>query len=150
MMGDMVLDRVTIEQAVLARLVEMGCAPDDFDVVGIVDGFAAAGVDDVDDVRDDEGGGDGDLFAVHARVGEVISDDPDAAGRLQLRIGILLDRTWHEIEEVSGDPGSAHADNEEQGRAVQDLLAARGWVITGPWTNDEWEQSVAPVRRQDT
>jgi hypothetical protein len=52
----------------------------------------------------------------------------------------------HEIEEVGGDdPGSADED-----RAVEDLLAARGWVITGRWTNDEWEQWVAPVRRRDT
>ena len=57
--------------------------------------------------------------------------------RLQLRIGIRLDRTWHEIEEVSGDPGSAQFDE-------------GGWVITDPWTNDEWQQWVAPVRRQDT
>jgi hypothetical protein len=148
MMGGMVLDRVTIERAVLGRLVEMDCAPDDFDVAGIVDRFAAAGVTEVDDVRADEGGGEGDLFAVHARVGEVISDDPDAAGRLQLRVGIRLDRTWHEIEEVSGDPGSAQPDDEDQ--AVRDLLASRGWVITGQWTNDEWEQWVAPVRRRDT
>ena len=147
MMGGMVLDRVTIEQAVLGRLVEMDCAPNDFDVAGIVDGFAAAGVTDVDDVRADEGGGEGDLFAVHARVGEVISDDPDAGGRLQLRIGIRLDRTWYELEEVSGDPGSAQPDEDQ---AVRDLLAVRGWVITGQWTNDEWEQWVAPIRRQDT
>ena len=57
MMSGMVLDRVTIEQAVLGRLVEMDCAPNDFDVAGIVDGFAAAGVTDVDDVRADGAAG---------------------------------------------------------------------------------------------
>jgi hypothetical protein len=44
----------------------------------------------------------------------------------------------------------ASPQDEDEDRAVEDLLAARGWVITGQWTNDEWQQWVAPVRRQDT
>ena len=43
-------------------------------------GSRPPGVTEVDDVRADEGGGDGDLFAVHVLGGEVIADDPDARG----------------------------------------------------------------------
>ena len=31
--------------------------------------------------------------------------------------------------------------------AIAGLLNQRGWAITGPWTNDEWDQWVAPIRR---
>lgn len=143
----MVLTRSSIERAVLQQLTDIGSSRDEFAVARIIDVFQDAGVDDIDNIQIDEGGGDGDPFALHCKVGEVISDEPDSDGRLQLRIGVHLDRTWHEIETVSGDPGSAQVDDAE--RATEALLSSHGWVITGHWTNDEWEQWVAPVRRLD-
>jgi len=142
-----VLSRQSIERAVRTQLADNGCNPTEFAVDRIVEVFRAARVEDIDDVVIDEGGGEGDPFALHSKVGEVVSDGPDADGCLQFRIGVHLGRTWHEIDTVVSGPGSAQAVDADQ--AVEDVLRSHGWVLSGSWTNDEWEQWVAPVRRAD-
>jgi hypothetical protein len=64
---------------------------------------AAASVDERD-VRVDDGGGEGDPFAVNTRVGEVIADEWGSEGPAQLRIGVHLNRTWHELDIIGYPP----------------------------------------------
>jgi hypothetical protein len=143
--GRMVLPRSVIENAVRQQLADLDLDSGDFDVVAIVEAFGAS-VDDERDVRVDDGGGEGDPFAVNTRVGQVIADEWGSEGLAQLRIGVHLNRTWHEIDMIGYPPPTPDGITEP---AIAGLLNQRGWVITGPWTNDEWGSvGVAPIRRR--
>ena len=82
--------------------------------------------------------------AVNTRVGQVIADEWGSERLAQLRIGVHLNRTWHEIDTIGYPPTTPDGIIEP---AIAGLLNQRGWAITGPWTNDEWDQWGAPIRR---
>ena len=52
--------------------------------------------------------------------------------------------TRREIDTIGYPPTTPDGITEP---AITGLLNQRGWAITGPWTNDEWDQWVAPIRR---
>jgi len=141
--GRMVLPRSVIERAVRQQLADLDLDSGDFDVAAIVEAFEAS-VDDERDIQVDDGGGEGDPFAVNTRVGQVIADEWGSERLAQLRIGVHLNRTWHEIDTIGYPPTTPDGITEP---AITGLLNQRGWAITGPWTNDEWDQWVAPIRR---
>ena len=139
----MVLSRSVIERAVRQQLADLDLDSGDFDVAAIVEAFEAS-VDDERDIQVDDGGGQGDPFAVNTRVGQVIADEWGSERLAQLRIGVHLNRTWHEIDTIGYPPTTPDGITEP---AITGMLHQRGWAITGPWTNDEWDQWVAPTRR---
>ena len=137
--GRMVLSRSVIERAVRQQLADLDLDSGDFDVAAIVEAFEAS-ADDEKDIQVDDGGGEGDPFAVNTRVGQVIADEWGSERLAQLRIGVHLNN----IDTIGYPPTTPDGITEP---AITGLLNQRGWAITGPWTNDEWDQWVAPIRR---
>jgi len=90
--GRMVLARSVIERAVRQQLADLDLDSGDFDVAAIVEAFEAS-ADDEKDIQVDDGGGEGDPFAVNTRVGQVIADEWGSERLAQLRIGVHLNRT---------------------------------------------------------
>jgi len=90
--GRMVLARSVIERAVRQQLADLDLDSGDFDVAAIVEAFEAS-ADDEKDIQVDDGGGEGDPFAVNTRVGQVIADEWGSERLAQLRIGVHLKST---------------------------------------------------------
>ena len=142
--GRMALHRRTVERAVCNRLSDRGLDKDDFDIEAIAATFHAAGIEDLDDIRIN-GGDREDPFVVNSRIGNVIADEWGGDSVPRLRIGIFLNQTWHQIDTINYNSSSPAGIKDSD---VAALLSRHGWIITGPWTNDEgWNQQVAPIRK---
>ena len=121
--GRMVLSRSVIERAVRQQLADLDLDSGDFDVAAIVEAFEAS-VDDERDIQVDDGGGQGDPFAVNTRVGQVIAYEWGSERLAQLRIGVHLNR-HHRLpaddagrHHRAGDHGTAESTGLGHHRAV--------------------------------